>query len=144
MSMILDFLGDLSSIYHLSDLSSRIIQTFIYFSSLACRVQALEHRFATESLQDTGRGQRLRQLFGGYRGQDIWAILRKLKSMDDGHGPLVGRWDPGICPFKDTEHHETWEFVNIIYLYVIFYWIHHDTYINYSCIWLSADELIST
>eukprot|EP00435_Cladocopium_sp_Y103_P018252 s2607_g4.t1 len=38
--------------------------------------------------EDTGRGQRLRQLFGGYRGQDIWAILRKLKSMDDGHGFL--------------------------------------------------------
>jgi len=43
---------------------------------------------AAPGWHDTGRGQRLRQLFGGYRGQDIWAILRKLKSMDDGHGFL--------------------------------------------------------
>lgn len=26
---------------------------------------------------------------GGYRGQDIWAVLRKLKAMDDGHGTLA-------------------------------------------------------
>eukprot|EP00931_Biecheleriopsis_adriatica_P008208 TRINITY_DN109422_c0_g1_i1.p1 TRINITY_DN109422_c0_g1~~TRINITY_DN109422_c0_g1_i1.p1 ORF type:complete len:515 (+),score=112.25 TRINITY_DN109422_c0_g1_i1:83-1627(+) len=35
-----------------------------------------------------GRGPKLRQLFGGYRGQDVWAVQRKFKSMDDGHGFL--------------------------------------------------------
>lgn len=115
------------------------------------------------SPQDTGRGQRLRQLFGGYRGQDIWAILRKLKSMDDGHGPLVevpsGLWqDPAwLVPAKKRQIQLT-NLVILIYLYIIFVyicilhdWIYHDTYINYSCIWLSADgmvlvlyELIST
>ncbi|CAE7515024.1 pkn1 [Symbiodinium natans] len=38
--------------------------------------------------QESGRGPRLRQLFGGYRGQDIWGILRKTKSMEDGQGFL--------------------------------------------------------
>eukprot|EP00439_Symbiodinium_sp_Y106_P066332 s2250_g10.t2 len=38
--------------------------------------------------QETGRGPRLRQLFGGYRGHDIWGILRKTKSMEDDQGYL--------------------------------------------------------
>jgi len=50
--------------------------------------EALINVGAAAGWHDTGRGQRLRQLFGGYRGQDIWGVLRKLKSMDDGHGFL--------------------------------------------------------
>ncbi|CAJ1366765.1 unnamed protein product [Effrenium voratum] len=43
---------------------------------------------AAAGWQESGRGPRLRQLFGNYRGQDIWAILRKMKSTDDGQGFL--------------------------------------------------------
>eukprot|EP00913_Durusdinium_trenchii_P021670 g20361.t1 len=49
---------------------------------------ALVNVGAAPGWYDHGRGLRLRQLFGGYRGQDIWAVLRKLKAMDDGHGFL--------------------------------------------------------
>lgn len=38
--------------------------------------------------QQKGRGPKLRQLFGAYRSQDIWAVQRKFKSLDDGHGYL--------------------------------------------------------
>lgn len=67
-----------------------------------------------------GRGPKLRQLFGAYRSQDIWAVQRKFKSLDDGHGymsfeeihELLYFDEPGLLFVWDLFSHQN-ELMNI-------------------------------
>ena len=55
-----------------------------------------------------------------------------------------GRTPPGWClPKKDTDTTHKLGHINIfVDICILHDWIYHDTYINYSCIWLSAGGMV--